>query len=288
MKSVLPKNVGKTHGAFPAQPDADNAGAGNPSHLAHDARNCLTVLRVYCDLLRSSDAIRDGYEPWMDELAGAVERGQRLMDSLLDSIVAPRTTELQSEKHGFETDMNDDHSVLHWPERPHLAAVSLLDIAGAVRRRLPILQCMAGDKIRVDIHAPIHIGKVRLSEDDFERILYNLAGNAVEAMPQGGALSIVLESGQLTPAVGGVEDTEESAGTVSLYIADTGTGIEPSRLPHIFETGFSGKCDHEQHPEHHGFGLAIVRELTERAGGKVQVYSQCGCGSRFEVKLPAA
>ena len=55
------------------------------SHLAHDARNWLTVLQVYCDLLRSSGAVAGHGRTWIDELSNAVERGQGLVTSLLDS-----------------------------------------------------------------------------------------------------------------------------------------------------------------------------------------------------------
>ena len=54
------------------------------SHLAHDARNWLTVLQVYCDLLRSSGAVAGHGRTWIDELSNAVERGQGLVTSLLD------------------------------------------------------------------------------------------------------------------------------------------------------------------------------------------------------------
>lgn len=283
MTAILPQNSGKMECA----PAAPANTFEQPGHLAHDARNCLTVLRVYCDLLRSSGAIRKGYEPWMDELAGAVERGQNLMDSLLDSVAASRPMGLRREDHDADVAPNAEP---HRPEQPDLVTARCVDIAAAVRRRLPVLKRMAGEKVRVEVHAPLDVGAVPLSEGDFERILYNLAGNAIEAMPQGGTLRILLNSGRFATAIGEALDMHLQHGedTVSFCIADSGTGIDPEWLPQIFEAGFSGQRNGEEHPERHGFGLAIVRELTERAGGDVRVYSQPGCGSLFEVKLPAA
>ena len=70
--------------ALPAgTPEEQRAAAA--SHLAHDARNWLTVLQVYCDLLRSSGAVAGKGRTWIEELSNAVERGQGLVTSLLDS-----------------------------------------------------------------------------------------------------------------------------------------------------------------------------------------------------------
>jgi signal transduction histidine kinase len=286
---ILPRNSEDIVGV-PSHPlDANQKAAGKSSHLAHDARNCLTVLRIYCDLLRASGAIRSGYEQWLEELAGAVERGQQLMDSLLDSIAASRATDLRRENPDFDLDPNAASCEPYRAERPHILTPGAFEIAAALRRRLPILERMAGDNIQVEVHAAAHAGTVQISESDFERILYNLAGNAIEAMPQGGTLRISLRAEEtFKTASDGPREARRSAETVSLCVADTGTGIDPNRLPRIFETGISRKRKHADRPERHGFGLAIVRELTERAGGDVRVYSQPGCGSRFEVELPAA
>lgn len=63
-------------------PEQQRAGAS--SHLAHDARNWLTVLNMYCDLLRDSYAVSCDGRIWIEELSNAVERVQGLVTSLLD------------------------------------------------------------------------------------------------------------------------------------------------------------------------------------------------------------
>ncbi|MGC1782559.1 MAG: HAMP domain-containing sensor histidine kinase [Acidobacteriaceae bacterium] len=266
--------------AIPRRP-----GNGDANRLAHDTRNWLTILQVYCDLLRTSGAVASGYETWIDELSGAVERGHGLVDSLLHSVEATEDA----------IPIRVDRTTGKKQETPNgLSAIvrskadSSMDLAATLRRRLPLLRRMAGSKIRVEIHAPVHAARVRLAESTFDRILYNLVGNAIEAMPIGGKLTIELCVGHSSkayphslPGNGG-----KHRRILLLRVADTGTGIDPARLPYIFDAGVSGKKERAGHPERHGFGLAIVRDLTECAGGAVRVYSHRGRGSRFEVELP--
>jgi signal transduction histidine kinase len=286
--------------AIPRRP-----GNGDANRLAHDTRNWLTILQVYCDLLRTSGAVASGYETWIDELSGAVERGHGLVDSLLHSVEATEdaipirvdraTGKKQETPNGLSAIVRSkaDSSATNSIETESLendssSNDSSIDLASTLRRRLPLLQRMAGSKIRVEVHAPVHAASVRLAESTFDRILYNLVANAIEAMPIGGKLTIELCVGHSSkayphspPGNGG-----KHRRTLLLRVADTGTGIDPDRLPYIFDAGVSGKKERAGHPERHGFGLAIVRDLTECAGGDVRVYSHRGRGSRFEVELP--
>ena len=225
------------------------------SHLAHDAHNWLTVLRVYCDLLRTSGAVASHGRTWMDELSNAVERGQGLVTSLLDSAQAsapPRPSAPQAVA----------------PPKP-------LDLGVAIQRRLPLFRQMAGSAIQVQAKTVAHPGATALKELEFERILLNLVCNAIEAMPDGGKLKIVLEHGN---------SSERSS--LVLKVSDTGNGIAAEFLPHIFDSGFSNKLTLADPPKGRGFGLAIVRELALGAGGSVRVRSRIGRGTSFTVELP--
>jgi len=225
------------------------------SHFAHDARNWLTVLQVYCDLLRTSGTVAGNGRTWIEELASAVERGQGLVTSLLDSAYA---------------------SAPPLPSAPQaVAAPRPLDLAVAIRRRLPLFRQMVGSAIRVQAKTVAHPGATALNELEFERILWNLVHNAIEAMPDGGKLKIVLERGN---------SSERSS--LVLKVSDTGNGIAAEFLPHIFDSGFSSKLTLADPPNGRGFGLAIVRELALGAGGSVRVRSRIGRGTCFTIELP--
>ncbi|MGO8718258.1 MAG: sensor histidine kinase [Acidobacteriaceae bacterium] len=225
------------------------------SHLAHDVRNWLTVLQVYCDLLRTSGTVADRGLEWMEELSSAVERGQGLVHALVDSA---QPSEAQ-----------------HGGAPMEAVATAPFDLAVAIERRLPLLRQMAGRLIEVESRTVAQAGATALREPEFERILLNLVGNAIEAMAEGGTLRITLEPG----------DSLERRSLV-LRVSDTGPGIAAKFLPRIFDSGFSTKRAGADPQSGHGFGLAIVRELAMGAGGWVRVRSIAGHGASFAVELP--
>jgi two-component system sensor histidine kinase PilS (NtrC family) len=95
--------------------------------------------------------------------------------------------------------------------------------------------------------------------------LWNLCLNAVEAMPAGGELTVAAA----------VRD-----GQLAIEVADTGDGIPPADLPHLFEPFFSTK------PGGTGLGLAMVHRIVQDHGGEVSVDSVPGRGTRVVVRLP--
>jgi PAS domain S-box-containing protein len=109
-------------------------------------------------------------------------------------------------------------------------------------------------------HAVFHRGTLR-------RVVLNLVQNAVDAMPQGGTLTL---AGQRT------------ATQVQLHVRDTGSGIPVEQLAHIFEPLYTTK------PEGTGLGLYIVQEIMAAHAGHVTVESALGQGTTFTLTLPHA
>jgi len=95
--------------------------------------------------------------------------------------------------------------------------------------------------------------------------LWNLCLNAVQAMPEGGELTV---SARVEPR------------TLKISVADTGEGIAPADLLHVFEPFFSTK------PEGSGLGLALVHRIVHDHGGDIGVHSQAGAGTTFLLTLP--
>ena len=69
-------------------------------------------------------------------------------------------------------------------------------------------------------------------------------------------------------------------------VTDTGVGIDPAELPHIFERFYRGTRANEARGSGSGLGLAIVRSIVDMHGGNILVESRVGEGSRFVVELP--
>ena len=102
-----------------------------------------------------------------------------------------------------------------------------------------------------------------------QQCLLNLVFNAIDAMPNGGTLTI---SGEI----------DESADLICLAVADTGCGIDPEDMPRIFEPFYSTKIDGKGS----GLGLPMVYGIIHEHHGDVEVESELGKGSTFRIKLP--
>jgi len=107
-----------------------------------------------------------------------------------------------------------------------------------------------------------------------QQVAWNLVSNAVKFTPEGGAMRVSL-------------DVTESR--VELVVSDTGVGIAPGFLPHVFERFRQGDASATRAHGGLGLGLAIVRHLTEMHGGSVAAVSAgTGKGATFIVRLPTA
>ncbi len=106
-----------------------------------------------------------------------------------------------------------------------------------------------------------------------EQVLLNLVINARQAMPQGGILRL------------GVRANPE--GTIGeIRIADTGIGISPDKLGHIFEPFASTKKPDEDGRGGSGLGLSLCRQIIEAHQGRIRVESTLGKGTVFTIKIP--
>ena len=109
-------------------------------------------------------------------------------------------------------------------------------------------------------------GEVFADPDQLRRAMVNLVGNAVDAMPNGGTLTV---------SVGSRDD-----GGRSVVVEDTGVGIPPGDRERIFEPYFTTKASGL------GLGLVLTKKIIDAHGGRIAVESEPGKGTRIEVSLP--
>jgi PAS domain S-box-containing protein len=119
--------------------------------------------------------------------------------------------------------------------------------------------------IKVKVKIAEETRKVRVDSYYLNRILYNLVTNAVQAMPNGGILTI---------------DAHKEAEDAILSVNDTGVGIPPEIRGKMFTLMFTTKAKGQ------GFGLPVVKRMTESLGGTVTFESTEGKGTTFIVRLP--
>jgi len=103
------------------------------------------------------------------------------------------------------------------------------------------------------------------------QMFHNLIGNAIKYTPNDGSVTLSLK---------------EEKGMVIIQVQDTGYGIPPSDLPHIFNRFYRVRNNGHDDIEGNGLGLAIVKSIVEQHGGQISVESEPGKGSCFTLSLP--
>jgi two-component system sensor histidine kinase ResE len=108
--------------------------------------------------------------------------------------------------------------------------------------------------------------------DRLSQIFTNLVDNAIKFTPAGGSINI---------------QATQSGSVIQVEVTDTGEGISPEALPHVFSRFYQADLSRTDGQKHGaGLGLAIVKEILEAHGGKIVVRSELGKGSTFIVNLP--
>jgi signal transduction histidine kinase len=118
-----------------------------------------------------------------------------------------------------------------------------------------------------------HVPRVHGSGRDLALLVRNLVDNAIRYTRPGGRVDVEL----------GLQD-----GQVVLTVDDTGLGIPARDLPRVFERFYRVDRARSRETGGTGLGLSIVRHVVENHGGRVEVHSELGRGTRFEVHLPVA
>jgi signal transduction histidine kinase len=129
--------------------------------------------------------------------------------------------------------------------------------------------------ITVSSKMPEHPVRLAVDRQRIREMLLNLVTNAIKYTPSGGQVALSLE---------------DQNGVVSFTVRDSGVGIAPGDLPHIFDRFWRADPARSRTGQHPGtgLGLAITKWIAEAHGGSITVQSRPGRGTRFTVSLPKA
>jgi signal transduction histidine kinase/ActR/RegA family two-component response regulator len=153
------------------------------------------------------------------------------------------------------------------PRAMHLVRVARLAIDGA-------RPAAAAKGIEIVTSFAPGAGELRADPDRLQQVVGNLLSNAVKFTGSGGRISIAVR---------------EDSGFTELTVEDTGQGIAPELLPHIFDRFRQGDNSSTRQSSGLGLGLTLVREIVTLHGGSVCAYSAGpGAGAKFTVRLPTA
>jgi signal transduction histidine kinase len=249
-------------------------GAENLAEVAHDARNMVTALGLYCDLLEEPGVLAAPYTHYGSELRLVAAASRRLVEKLvaLDSSRDPGNWGVKPET------AERSRQAQRWDLLP---AVLIDNLAGELLANRNLLAALAGPTIALTVDTEAGALPVRLTGEDLTRVLVNLVKNAAEAMPSGGKILLSLRQ---RPAA---TDHPE---LLLLTIDDSGPGILLGMLDSIFEAGFSTQTAASGSggwpAAHRGLGLSISRSVIESAGGCIRAINRTPSGARLEIELP--
>ena len=150
----------------------------------------------------------------------------------------------------------------------------LIDLQAIVSAAVDALRPAAAAKdLRLEVRAPVS-APVMGDTDRLRQVVTNLVTNAITYTPQGGRIDVELRN---------------EAGEATLLVSDTGIGIAPEFLPHVFEAFRQSDPSSRRSHRGLGIGLSVVRHLVLGHGGRVMAQSEgAGRGSSFSVRLPIA
>ncbi|RPJ08672.1 MAG: GAF domain-containing sensor histidine kinase [Deltaproteobacteria bacterium] len=215
--------------------------------IAHEMRNPLTGISLLMDDLHDHLRDRPRERDLIQRSLQEIERVENLINGLLDFAVPSRAVNLEVRPFG-----------------------------DVLKNTLFLVKKLCKNQdISLSIDTDDSLPLLNLDAEKLQQALLNLLLNAIQAMPDGGDLSLGVRT---IPA----EDSLLSEPAVRIEVADTGKGISSEDIPYIFDPFFS------RNPSGCGLGLAIVHSIVQEHKGRISVSSQLGKGTAFWVDLPVA
>ena len=222
--------------------------------VAHDFNNLLTVILGYCEL-------------WLTDLDPDAAR-QRDIGEIQKAGI--RAAGLTRQLLAFS--------------RKEIIEPTLLDLNAVVTDMRLMLGRLIREDVKVVLTHPLELARVKADRGQVEQIIMNLAVNAQDAMPNGGTMTIQTANVELDADYSSAHPAINPGCYVALTVTDTGVGMTPDVVARVFEPFFTTK----ETGKGTGLGLATVHGIAARNGGGVNVYSEVGTGTTFNVYFPIA
>ncbi|HUG44598.1 MAG TPA: PAS domain S-box protein, partial [Acidobacteriota bacterium] len=222
--------------------------------IAHDFNNLLTVINGTAELAMTGLPSNDSLASDFREIRQAGERAAALIRQLL---AFSRKQVMRSEVFSLNTVVEGMES---------------------------ILKRLIGEDIRLSFSLTSEPARICADPGQIEQVIMNLAINARDAMPDGGALTIGTKEVELDDAYAATHLSVQPGAYVLLMVSDTGCGMDQQTRERIFEPFFTTK------PADRGTGLGLptVYGIVKQSGGSIWVYSEVGSGTTFKIYLPVA
>jgi two-component system cell cycle sensor histidine kinase/response regulator CckA len=221
--------------------------------VAHDFNNIMTIIQGHTSLLLSGSGLELDTADSLKEVSAAADRAANLTRQLL----------------AFS--------------RKQIMQLSALDLNQVVRHVAKMLRRLVGDEISLECSYGAGLPLVCADATMMEQTIVNLAVNARDAMPKGGKLAITSASIDIDEASAQRRPEARAGQFVCLTVADTGCGMDAVTLSKIFEPFFTTK----EVGKGTGLGLSMVYGIVKQHQGWIEVTSEPGRGTTFNLFLPA-
>ncbi|HSG52553.1 MAG TPA: ATP-binding protein [Rheinheimera sp.] len=222
--------------------------------IAHDFNNILTPLLGYTQMLKGAFEVTAKESRYVEQIELAATRAKDLVQQIL---LVSRT-----------------------PTNP-VAQVEPVYLNKILDEVATLLKTTTHQNIKVTLKHDNDVPAIGANASQMHRIILNLCNNAIQAMPNGGELTIELFQ---TRTVLSDIDASTQSECICLSIKDTGVGMSEDMQKRIFEPFFTTKDKGEERGT--GLGLAIVSTIVKQHGGKIDVASELGKGSSFTLYFP--
>ena len=222
--------------------------------VAHDLNNILSAILGFTELSRLSIPPQHKSLKDLDQVSKAGDRAKKLVSKILSF----------SRQQVLEPQILDINSVLQ-------------DIEQMLRQFLT-------ENINMRVELEGDVKKISVDPVALEQIIVNLVVNSVDAMPDGGKLTISTRNRVLDSSFFIDSETDQGGLFVELSVSDTGTGISPELQKKIFDPFFSTKPS----AKGTGLGLASLHGLVKQSNGRVIVFSEEGVGTTFNIYFPVS
>jgi len=220
--------------------------------VAHDFNNLLQVLSMEAGLLKHSGGLTPEQMKYADQINATVDRAAALTRQLL---------------------LFSRHEAAHPRD---------LDLSESVTTTTKMLRRILGEDIELQVKLAPQPLFIHADAGMMDQVLMNLVVNARDAMPKGGRLIIATAGVDFDESTAAQSPPARTGAFVCLSVSDTGTGISPEVLPKIFEPFFTTK----DIGKGTGLGLATAFGIVSQHHGWINVASEVGQGTTFQVYLP--
>ncbi len=221
--------------------------------IAHDFNNIMGIILLQARLAARSENLSDQDQERLATISQQVHHAARLIQQILDF---SRQAALERQP---------------------------LDLLPLLKEQIKLLERTLPEHI--EIRFVYGRGEYTVNADPtrMQQMVMNLAVNARDAMPEGGVLRIALERVTVEPGASPLAPELAAGEWIRLTVADSGAGIPPQALSHIFEPFYTTKAPGKGS----GLGLAQVHGIVGQHEGRIEVQTQMGAGTTFTVYLPA-